>query len=108
MEGVPTQYRIPKWSRRRTRVLVIHAENFPRVEMSAYKCFLKDSGKQNTVSKLKVSLSAREWKFHNTERLKIQFLDHNHMFLLVIQIQILRLKDELFWRSRLGFDCIED
>ena len=60
------------------------------------------------VSKLKVSLSARERKFHNTERLKIQFLDHNHMFLLVIQIQILRLKDELFWRSRLGFDCIED
>ena len=38
----------------------------------------------------------RERKFHNTERLKIQFLDHNHMFLLVIQIQILRLKDELF------------
>ena len=98
MEGVPTRYRIPKWSRCRTRVLVIHAENFPRVEMSAYKCFLKDSGKQNTVSKLKVSLSARERKFHNTERLmlKIQFLDHNHMFLLVIQIQILRLKDELF------------
>ena len=96
MEEVPTRYHIPKWSRCRTRVLVIHAENFPRVEMSAYKCFLKDSGKQNTVSKLKVSLSARERKFHNTERLKIQFLDHNHMFLLVIQIQILRLKDELF------------
>ena len=35
MEGAPTQYRIPKWSRCRTRVLVIHAENFPRVEMSA-------------------------------------------------------------------------